>query len=329
MNVYKYRGSSSETLTRDFDSVVRNCFWAPRADQLNDPSEAYIDDREFAKRLKALGAKDVEASYDNLLKMRHTVGVYSLSKTPLDELMWAYYAGGHSGFCIEYDLDRLTLEARAAWNVIDVSYHPKPQTIIFEDVFQAKDEASIIGKMIGTKSRRWAHEEEIRIIAAMSGQNNYAASALTGIYFGCRCDPKFIRKFRQKLNGRKIKYYKMEFEVDTYQMTPRELQYDVEVDGARIEHLAEIEDGAISDLKYINDQNRPYYDCLKKAAEIVRRDTSCEKITYVDFSTSKTQGGKPVVYVEYETNVTTEFCNILNQYFPVEELEICNTAKNI
>ena len=41
------------------------------------------------------------------LEMRKTVGIYSLSRTPYDELMWSHYGESHEGFCIEYDLERL------------------------------------------------------------------------------------------------------------------------------------------------------------------------------------------------------------------------------
>jgi len=321
MKIYKYRGGSPEVLTRDLDSIVDNYFWAPTADQLNDPSEAYVNDSDVFKLLKSLNAKEVEKSFDSLLKMRHTVGVYSLSKTPLDELMWTYYGGSHTGFCIEYDLERLILEARASWNVIDLVYHPKPQTIIFNDVIHGNNEVSILEKMIGTKSSRWAHEEEIRIITTTSGKNSYAPTALKGIYFGCRCHEDFILKFRKKLKGRGLRYYKMEFAVDTYSMDARELEYNIDIDGAIVEHIAPIEDGAVPDIKYIDERYKSFYSYLTKAAEIVRRDTSCKKIVLTDFSTTKTQGGMPVIYVQYETNVSTVYSNILNQYIPIEDLQ--------
>lgn len=307
-------------MARDLESIVNNYFWAPTADQLNDPSEAYVNDNDAKSLLKAFRAKDVETAFDNLTKMRHTVGVYSLSRTPFDELMWAYYAGGHEGFCVEYDLGRLVHEARLSWNIVDVAYHAEPQKILFDDIFQAQNEAAILGKMIGTKSSRWAHEKEIRVITTTSGKNHYAPAAMTAVYFGCRCKEPFIQEVRKKLNGRNIKYYKIEFSDSSYMMTAQELEHDKAIDGERVAHLAPIETSAIPSLEYIKEDYRRFYDYLTKAAEVVRRDSSCVKIVLVDFSTDKIRNGKPAIFVQYETNVPTQFYNVLNQYFYIDEL---------
>jgi len=323
--VYKYRGSSKETIERDIESLVSNYFWAPTADQLNDPAEAYVNERPIKTALRGLSlisdTTEVNAAFDTALGMRHTVGVYSLSRTPLDELMWAYYASSHTGFCIEYNLERLTLEARAGWNVIDVSYQKEPQIIQFEDVSTHEEISPILGKMIGTKSQRWSHEKEIRIITTTPGKNHYAPPALTGIYFGCRCTEDFITRVRNRLNGRKLTYYKIECSPDSYAMTAKPLKYDAEIDGVYKAHSAPIEEGAIPDLQYVDDKYKQYYPYLEKAVEIVRRDPSCEKVTLVDFSGSKVKNGKPVVFVTYETNVPTQFYNCLNRHLPIDEIE--------
>jgi hypothetical protein len=133
MKVYKYRGGSDAIMQRDLTAVAENFFWAPTADQLNDPTEAYVNTRMIEDVLSFPAAKDLRSAYGQLAGMRHKVGIYSLSRTPLDELMWAHYANSHTGFCIEYDLDRLILEARTMWDVVDVAYHEEPQTLVLED----------------------------------------------------------------------------------------------------------------------------------------------------------------------------------------------------
>lgn len=321
MKVYKYRGGSPDILSRDLESIVNNFFWAPTVDQLNDPTEAYVNDRDVLNMLALLGAKNVEESIRSLLKMRHIMGVYSLSKNPLDELMWAYYADSHKGFCIEYDLDRLVLEARTAWNVINVVYRPIPSTIMFDDILHDMNESLFLEKMSATKSCRWAHEEEVRIITTVSGRNNYAPAAIKGIYFGCNCDDKFISKVRKDLQGRDIKFYKIEFSADSYSMKPNELQYDEYLDGERIKYFSPLDEGAVPKLKDVSEKNRIFYSCIEKAIDLVRCDSSCEKIVWVDFSSDKTKAGKPVIYVHYKTNVITQFDSTVTQYFPVVDLQ--------
>ena len=323
MRVYKYRGGNSnqEIFERDLGSIANNYFWAATANQLNDPGEAYVNDEDFRSWLKDSGARNVEAAFDGIMNMRHKVGVYSLSQTPLDELMWAYYSEGHTGFCIEYDLDRLILEARSSWNVANVTYHPKPQKIDFDDVWQAQDEKIILGKMIGTKSTKWKHEKEVRIITNTAGKNHYAPNAVTGIYFGCRCEESTILKARQTLQGRNHKYHRIKFADDSYSMTPLELEYDPDIDGERIEHLAPIQNHAIPKIEQIKDVNKPFYEYLAKAAEIVRRDNSCEEIILVGFSIKERERGEPTVYVRYKTNVPTELNDEPNQYLSIDEID--------
>ncbi len=325
MKVYKYRGGTKEVIERDLESLVSNYFWAPTADQLNDPAEAYVNELLIKTTLHGLSSisdiTEVNAAFDTVLRMRHTIGVYSLSRTPLDELMWAYYASSHTGFCIEYDLERLKLEARAGWSVIDVSYQKEPQIIQFEDISTHEEISPILGKMIGTKSQRWSHEKEIRIITTNSGKNHYAPPALTGIYFGCRCTDDFITQVRKRLSGRNISYYKVECSPDSYAVRAKPIEYNKEVDGIPETYLASINECYIPELQHTADRHKKYHSYLEKAVEIVSRDPSCDKVEAVDFSGSKIENGKPVIYVTYETNVPTQFDKCLNRYLSLDEIE--------
>lgn len=97
--------------------------------------------------------------------IREKVGIYSLSKTVLDELLWAYYADSHTGFCIEYDLEKLGELTRIAGS-FDVAYQDIIPQIQFDMLIRDRDEsiAEILKLTSGTKSKRWRHEDEIRIM---------------------------------------------------------------------------------------------------------------------------------------------------------------------
>jgi hypothetical protein len=319
MKVYKYRGGSDAIMQRDLTAVAENFFWAPTADQLNDPTEAYVNTRMIEDVLSFPAAKDVRFAYDQLAGMRHKVGIYSLSRTPLDELMWAHYANSHTGFCIEYDLDRLILEARTMWDVVDVAYHEEPQTLVLEDIASGQDPLTILEKMVGTKSLRWGNEKEIRIITTESGANHYAPGALTGVYFGCRCNSSFIDATRRRLAGRSLTYFTLSFRPGSYQLEPRQLEYDADIDGPPAVHLAPVDDGAVPDPSYMGDREH-LHEYIPKAIEIVRRDPSCRRVLYADVSVN-TGPNEPVrVYVCYETNVPTKLDNAVKQYFTLDEI---------
>src|SRR5690606_33927290 len=113
MLVYKYRSGTDN----DLKALEYNQFWSSSIEQLNDPCEAITDTKRIKKFLNYIGKKVgvktcddfnlINQNTDEVLSMDNKMGIYSLSKTPLDELLWAHYANSHKGFCIGYDIDVL------------------------------------------------------------------------------------------------------------------------------------------------------------------------------------------------------------------------------
>ncbi len=78
-------------------------------------------------------------------------GVYSLSKDYKNELLWAYYADSHKGFCIEYDYDILKQYPCNEDNFFDVKYSKNVPIINLGIIF----DISILKKSLVTKSLSW------------------------------------------------------------------------------------------------------------------------------------------------------------------------------
>ena len=111
MIVYKYRSgrgtkddNGRDVFERDIELLSKDTIYIPTVSQLNDPGETLVDDSLFKVQLRLLeklGAKSstkpVEEGFHELLDKVRSSGVYSLSKEIVNELMWAYYASGHSG----------------------------------------------------------------------------------------------------------------------------------------------------------------------------------------------------------------------------------------
>ena len=116
MKVYKYRGSTNN-FKRDLESLVRNYFYAPNAEKLNDPCETLVFTDKFSLQMdfafKIFNVKskssieDLDNRLEDFIKMKKDFGIYSLSKVFDHELLWAHYASNHEGFCIEYDFQIL------------------------------------------------------------------------------------------------------------------------------------------------------------------------------------------------------------------------------
>ena len=116
MKGYKYRGGiglsdkdGKSIFERDINNIVNNQVYLPIKDELNDPTEGFYNDDAITSLLDTLKeySANVKTQYNGLLEKFNNVGVYSLSKNNDNELLWAYYASGHTGFSIEYDIDIL------------------------------------------------------------------------------------------------------------------------------------------------------------------------------------------------------------------------------
>ena len=84
------------------------------------------------------------------------MGLLSMSATSEEALLWAYYADGHIGTCIEFD-GNVGLFAAAQ----EVTYTDRVPVINLLD----DDRTTQIRKSMLTKASRWAHEREWRVVA--------------------------------------------------------------------------------------------------------------------------------------------------------------------
>jgi len=218
MLVYKYRGGNEEIFQRDISSIEKNYFWGSNIAELNDPWETIIKSEKFIQQSKSISWLFGKQSYKNLIKVHEAlenllsvnkkIGIYSLSKTYSDELLWAHYANSHKGFCVEYDLNML-LETFKTEKVFSfpVIYNKVPPEITIADVNIKNN--GLIHKMCGFKSKRWEYEEEHRIITDFSGKQSYNHLALKSIYFGLRMSDAHKMEMFNRLKGRNIKFYEI------------------------------------------------------------------------------------------------------------------------
>lgn len=226
MLVYKYRGGTKEIIQRDIQSLEENYFWSSSIDALNDPWEAIVKSDKFQKQSESIGCflnqkrksalSKVHEDLINLLETLKKAGIYSLSGNALDEILWAHYANGHKGFCIEYDLDKLLNSYSGTFFSFPIIYTKNPPNIELIDIPSKKQE--LIKKLVGYKSQRWSYEKEYRITTNFSGSYYYEYDALKSIYFGLRMDNEFKDLIMKKLKGRGVKYYQVELESKSYKL---------------------------------------------------------------------------------------------------------------
>lgn len=243
MLVYKYRSGTEN----DIKALENNQYWSSSIEQLNDPCEAITDTKKVKKFLNYIGQKvgaktkeDYDLINDNtdeVLSMDNKMGIYSLSKTPLDELLWAHYANSHKGFCIEYDLEIL-LKNDGGNHVhsFPVLYSNKPPKIGFWDIIK-NEKNSMIKKFAFHKSKRWEYEQEHRIVTSKIGLNSYNPKALKSIYFGLKISQSDKNQIINLLQSRGISFYQIELEKNSYSFKTVELETDKELKSNYLKQL--------------------------------------------------------------------------------------------
>lgn len=224
MKVYKYRYGSK----RDLETLASMKLFAPNRNKLNDPCEGVFVDEIVSDKGNSLHPyfrKQFKIFYEEC----ENIGIYSLSKTPIDELLWAYYANSHNGFCIEYDLDEL-LKINDLKTYFDVNYGDINK-LNFGSAFFYNSINKLLKLILGNKSNAWIHEDEIRVLTESSGLKEISEDAITGIYFGLRMPERSDKDtvvsqndVMFALKNKKIKFYKMYLEPDSYLLNFNEIE---------------------------------------------------------------------------------------------------------
>lgn len=226
MLVYKYRSGNEDDFNRDLESIKNNRFFAPKFDLLNDPCETLvctdklIQQTKFFTRIFGKNKTENISEFENALhnvfdNKKKIFGIYSLSKTYNDELLWAHYANSHKGFCIEFDLEKLLeYENQFGLYSFDVVYKENPPNYTIKDI---NSKGNLLIQIIaGYKSKRWEYEKEFRIVTDFAGSTPYHFNAVKGIYFGVNMPEEQKLKMIETLKGRGIQFYEMNQIPKTY-----------------------------------------------------------------------------------------------------------------
>lgn len=338
MKVYKYRYGSK----RDLESLEQDYFYAPHPSKLNDPCENLFDVAGIEQTLAQLASmssvytKMLSESFFTLFtQIQKNVGIYSLSKTVLDELLWAYYADSHTGFCIEYDLDKLSELTKIAGS-FDVLYEHNIPQITFGDLIGGQsDVIKILQLTSGSKSKRWQHEDEIRVIMDYFGKVEYDFRAVKAIYFGLRMPKKWQdlhedneklpdhlsqvcqEQVMQVLKGRGVKYYQMVLKPNSYEfdyVQVEDLYKDAEKYKAAVKFLNK---SCIDYNGYDRNIDPSYFD---KVAEITCREPYFYKLNSIHISKEKSiERNEPIIFSGFYT-AENDWMQI-KRYFSLDEID--------
>lgn len=136
----------------------------------------YIDKHAYYEQLNELYVRDLQAKWWEAHKH---LRISCFTKEATNILMWAYYADGQKGICIEFDpsKDPLFFE-----NLREVKYRTKLATIN-----KGCGEELDYSEILITKAMQWQHEKEWRVIFKDLYSDFFPISpqAITSVIFGC------------------------------------------------------------------------------------------------------------------------------------------------
>ncbi len=170
MKLYKYKSLSNFELVADI--LINKRLYAAHFEELNDPMEGDFYKNEADREYVALITKEMK-------KIR----ILSLSKNMHNSLLWAHYADGCKGICIELEIDESVLDVHKI-NYNDFNVMPIRDYGGLSGEKEVDSAYDLALSALRGKYSQWEYENEHRIIS----DSKYIEKGfkITAIYFGVR-----------------------------------------------------------------------------------------------------------------------------------------------
>ncbi len=134
--------------------------------------------------LEIIGRNGTITLYEeDLLPLYDSFRISCFSETPCSNVMWGHYANKHNGFCLEYDVDKITSIVKPLMPVV---YTEKPFDA--SDIIDMRgiDDKYVMICPALFKSKDWSYEKEWRLILPKKEETllYHIPEAITGVYLG-------------------------------------------------------------------------------------------------------------------------------------------------
>jgi hypothetical protein len=221
VTLYKYR--KFDKYTRILFANRELYFSPPK--KLNDPIDCQIPIKPALKKAISEAEKLTQYPFRHALmdfngfndhwldKMQQSIcntGVFSLSRSENNALLWSHYANQHKGLCIGFRFSKNTTEPNNGNLIVgtcDCHYtNDNPFTNIFLELAETSDKAiwdnawlSILSVGMVSKSKAWEPENEVRIVRKDPGVISFNPKEVTEVVFGLRMSKSDEAKVRELL----------------------------------------------------------------------------------------------------------------------------------
>lgn len=204
--LYKYRSYSARSL----ELLIKRKLYFASPSNLNDPYDCRINIKKSLSsaitRAEQTSNEQLKEYLNRLAQIDHVyekinstlgnMGILSLSRNPINTLMWSHYAEDHKGFCIGFSLSEKfrnhSESTEEIAGISDVLYKAtNPYVEFFEELATSSEpfewnefwvQLLAVGAL--AKAKAWEYEEEVRVVRKKSGAVTFGTAELTEIIFG-------------------------------------------------------------------------------------------------------------------------------------------------
>jgi hypothetical protein len=205
----------------DLDRAYR--YLLSRGDTPRDLDMQMTPDGKPGERLRQAIVQGANLAFEELRSERlGKIGIACFSAKNDDPLMWAHYADGHRGFCLEFDTSGPPFSKAEP-----VKYHAEVPPVNPLDYIEGLETGGPgpLDLMVRTKSECWQYEAEWRVLHAEAGTAyTYPPELLTGIYLGASMPTGHKDIIGQLLLGAPTQLHEMR-RTDRRSVVPRRVTY--------------------------------------------------------------------------------------------------------
>jgi tetratricopeptide (TPR) repeat protein len=206
-----------------------------RFSTFSDLDEAYAEYANFIKGRIGNPPSDPEKMFSQLPAQMSGVGIFSLSEVPDNLLMWAHYAGDHSGLSLGFEVtDGSALASDEHCLHVDYSgvvpklhenFHQQLNiTLDSRGGLQSSSRIAfsdpVLRAAISTKGPEWEYEREWRYVEPSAGAFDWPGP-IVEITFGLRCAQErrdYYVKLAEEFIPNDVRFYEMRKVPDTKSM---------------------------------------------------------------------------------------------------------------
>ncbi|MBK6947001.1 MAG: DUF2971 domain-containing protein [Haliscomenobacter sp.] len=201
--LFKYQSINDYSLS----NLKEGKLWSSYPESFNDP---------FEYKHKVIGGPG-NTEWDELYKSENRLTVVCLTEVPDDLLMWSHYGDSHYGFCMGFEITKLTTKVNYSndYPTLDFTKNKNQQILSWYSI-------------VHSKSEHWNYEKEHRMIFIGPESLREYPGLFTTIIFGVKTKDSDKQKIREILKD-KVNYFQAELDGSFYKINIYESEINLKL----------------------------------------------------------------------------------------------------